>query len=165
MLQMHRLDRGDQRDMRADLGNQRRDFPRMVHPHFEHAIICIQRHPRQRQRHTEMIVVGRHRGMGAALMRQNQPQGLFGAGLADRTADRNNLTPNLRALCHAQPFQSLQGPQALCPPRPHLPHRQRHRRQNHGRRVRRAKRQTDHGLAGCAYRSIRRGQARNHDRP
>ncbi len=81
---MRRRDRGHQRDIRADELGQRVKFAGMVHAHLEHAEAGVGGHPRQAQRHADMIVVALHRtvraaGRGAVERRE---QRLFGAGLA-----------------------------------------------------------------------------------
>ena len=96
-FQMHRLDGGDDGDMRAREPRQRLDLAGMVHAHFEHRIARARRAARQRQRHAPMIVVGRDRGMRLAVLRQRQPQRLLGAGLADRAGDADHLGVGARA--------------------------------------------------------------------
>ena len=96
-LQMHRLDRGDDRDMRAHQPGQRRNLAGVVHAHFEHGVTRALRAARQRQRHAPVIVVGRGRRMGLAAARQREPQRLLRAGLADRAGDADELRIAARA--------------------------------------------------------------------
>ena len=46
----------DDGDMRPDHLDQRPDFAGMIHADLEDGIVAIRRHPRQRQRHTPVIV-------------------------------------------------------------------------------------------------------------
>ena len=90
-FEMHRRDRGDDRDMRADQPRQRLDLAFVVHAHLEHGIARARRTARERQRHAPMIVVGGDRGVGLAVLRQREPQRFLGAGLADRAGDADHL--------------------------------------------------------------------------
>ena len=96
-FQMHRLDRGDDGDMRPHHLDQRLDLARMVHADLEHGKARCGRAARQRQRHAPMIVEGRGRGMGLALRRQHAAQRFLGRGLADRAGDGDHLPLQPRA--------------------------------------------------------------------
>src|SRR3546814_8825315 len=50
-------DGGDHGDMRADHARQRGEFARMVHPHFEDAVVGGRWHTREAQRPPAMIVI------------------------------------------------------------------------------------------------------------
>ena len=63
MLDMHRRDRGDERDMRAHEADERRDLAGVVHADLEHAEGRVGRQARERQRHAPMIVERRGRGV------------------------------------------------------------------------------------------------------
>src|SRR3546814_10960705 len=56
-------DGGDDGDMRADHARQRGEFARMVHPHFEDAVVDGGGHTREAQRHADMIVITLDRAM------------------------------------------------------------------------------------------------------
>ena len=92
-FQMHRRDRGDDRDMRAREPRQRLDLAGVVHAHFEHGITRARGAAGERQRHAPVIVVGGDRGVGLAVLRQREPQRFFGSGLADRAGDRRSPWP------------------------------------------------------------------------
>ena len=87
---MHCLDRRDQRDLRLDHPDKRRDLARMVHADFEHAVPRGFRHPRERQRHAEMIVVRRRRRMRRALHGEDRVERFLGASLADGARHRRD---------------------------------------------------------------------------
>ena len=89
-LEMDRLDGGDDRHLRPCETGERRDLAGVVHAHLEHRIARMLRTARERQRHPPMIVVGRDRGMGLAVLGQRQPQRLLGSGLADRAGDADD---------------------------------------------------------------------------
>ena len=91
VFQMHRRDRGDDRDMRADQPRQRLDLAFVIHAHFEHGVTRARGAAGERQRHAPVIVVGRDRGVGLAVLRQRKPQRFLGAGLADRAGDADHL--------------------------------------------------------------------------
>ena len=67
IFQMHRLDGGDDRHMRAHQLGERRDLAGMVHADLEHGIFRVRRAARERQRHAPVIVVGGGRGMRFAV--------------------------------------------------------------------------------------------------
>jgi hypothetical protein len=90
-FQVHRLDRGDDRRMRARQPAQRLDLAAVIHSHLEHGIARILGTARQRERHAPMIVVGGVRGMRRAAGGERQPQRLLGAGLADRAGHADHL--------------------------------------------------------------------------
>ena len=69
-FEMHRLDRGDDRDLRAHQAGERLDLAGMVHADLEHGVARALRAARERQRHAPMIVVGGDRGMGLAVARR-----------------------------------------------------------------------------------------------
>ena len=56
-FQMRRRDCGDQRDVGRGQARQRPDLAGMVHTDLDHRKICIDRHPRQCQRHAPVVVV------------------------------------------------------------------------------------------------------------
>ncbi len=60
---VNRRDRGDQRDLRLDEADERRDLARVVHADLEHGEFGVARQSGERERHTPMIVVGRGRGV------------------------------------------------------------------------------------------------------
>ncbi|EGF95372.1 hypothetical protein BDIM_22090 [Brevundimonas diminuta ATCC 11568] len=62
-LDVHRPDRGDAGGVRAHEGRQRPDLARMVHADLEHGAVRALRHPRQRQRHADVVVVALDRGV------------------------------------------------------------------------------------------------------
>ncbi|GCC45431.1 hypothetical protein chiPu_0029314 [Chiloscyllium punctatum] len=68
-FQMHRLDRGDDGDVRPHHLHQRSDLAGMVHADLEHRKARARRAARQRQRHAPVIVERCDRGMGLALCR------------------------------------------------------------------------------------------------
>ena len=90
-FEMHRLDGGDDRDMRPNEPGQRRNLAGVVHAHFEHRVARAFGAARQRQRHAPVVVVGRGRGVRLAVARQRELQRLLGAGLADRAGDADEL--------------------------------------------------------------------------
>ena len=55
-FEMHRLDGGDDRDVRAHHPRQRRDLAGVVHADLEDAEARARRHARQRQRHAPVVV-------------------------------------------------------------------------------------------------------------
>ncbi len=61
VLDMRGGDGGDHRDMRADMAGQRRDLAGVVHPHLEHAEAAARGHPRETERHADMVVVAADR--------------------------------------------------------------------------------------------------------
>ncbi len=110
ILQMHRRDRGDDRDIGAHQARQRPDLARMIHAEFEDRKARIGGTARQRQRHAPVIVVGGGRGMGEAGARQHERQRFLGRGLADRAGDRDHLAVQSlprRARQIAQAFQHV----------------------------------------------------------
>ena len=62
-LDMHRLDGGDHRHLRADHVGQGQDLVRMVHADLEHAEDGLARHAGEGERNAPMIVVGSDRGI------------------------------------------------------------------------------------------------------
>ena len=88
---MHRLDRGDDRNMWTDELHQRRDFARVIHADLEHAELDIARKPRQRKRNTPMIVERSARRMRLAAWAKRQMKRFLGAGFSNRAGDGNNL--------------------------------------------------------------------------
>ena len=106
VLQMHRRDRGDDRDMRADQPRQRLDLAFVIHAHFEHGVTCACGASGERQRHAPVVVVGRDGGMGLAVLRQRKPQRLLGSGLADRAGDADHLGLRARSRGHGESAQS-----------------------------------------------------------
>ena len=90
-LQMHRLDGGDDRDVRAHELGQRRDLAGVIHADFEHRKARCRRQPRERQRHAPVIVERGDRRVGLAIARQRNPQRFLGRGLADGAGDGDDL--------------------------------------------------------------------------
>ena len=58
VFDMDFFNRGHQRDMRLDLMGQRPDFTGVIGADFINPVLALKRHPRQGQRHTQMIVIG-----------------------------------------------------------------------------------------------------------
>ena len=90
-FEVHWLDRGDDRKMRAHQFHQRLDLACMVHTNLEDRELRARRAPRERQRHAPMIIEGCRRGMGFALPLQHRTQRFLGRGLADRSRHRDDL--------------------------------------------------------------------------
>ena len=94
VLDVDRADGGDRHHVRRDHPAQRFDLARMVHADLEHRPQRPARHPRQGQRHADMVVVGLDRGVRGASQGQAGGHRLGDAGLADRPGDR--AAPGLR---------------------------------------------------------------------
>ena len=88
-LDMRGSDRGDDRDVRADLPGQSGDLARVVHAHFEHREPRVARHAREAQRHAGVVVVALDRAVDLARSAavERGVKRLLGAGLADRAGD------------------------------------------------------------------------------
>ena len=150
-FQMHRLDRGDDGDMRPHHPDQRLDFAGVIHADLEDRKTRRRRAARQRQRHAPVIVERRGRGMGLALRAEHAPQRLLGRGLADRTGHRDHLRVQPRArgmreidqtgehvVDHQQRrigARTFRAARLRPPPAPRRPSAR--RRRNHGRHERR----------------------------
>ena len=82
---MRRSNRGDHRDVRADLRGQRGDLSRVVHTHFKHAELAARSHPGQAERNADMVVIALDGAVRPAPARsiERSKDGLFHAGLAD----------------------------------------------------------------------------------
>jgi len=93
-LEMHRRNRGDDRDMRPNQASERRDFARVIHSHFQHRILGAQWATRQRQRHAPLIVVGRDRRVGFTVFGQRESQRFLGSSFADRAGDADHFAPH-----------------------------------------------------------------------
>ena len=100
-------DGGDDRDMGPHLPGQRGQFARMVHAHFEHTERRLARHPRQAQRHADMVVVAFDRAVNLARMRavERLEQRFLGPGLADRPSDADHFATHALARRAAQRFE------------------------------------------------------------
>src|SRR5262249_39034111 len=105
---MHRLDRGDDRDLRPHQPREWLDLAGMVHAQLEHGVACALWTARQRQRHAPMVVVGRKRGMGLAVAGKRQTQPLLGARLADRAGDADDFRSRARARRPREVAQALE---------------------------------------------------------
>ncbi len=90
-FEMHRLDRGDDRHVRAHQPGERLDLAGVIHAQFEHGIERGLRAAGKRQRHAPVIVVRGDRRMGLAFGRERDAQRLLGRGLADRAGDADYL--------------------------------------------------------------------------
>jgi hypothetical protein len=88
---MHRLDGGDDGDMRPHHPDQRLDLACVVHADLEDGEPGGCRTTRQRQRHAPVVVERGGRGMGLALRAEHAAQRFLGRGLADRTGDGDDL--------------------------------------------------------------------------
>ena len=75
-LDMHRLDRGDDRDVRPHHLRQRRDLAGMVHAELEHAVAGVARHARQAERRAPLVVEVAGAGEGRREQRQHRAQAL-----------------------------------------------------------------------------------------
>ncbi len=104
---MRRLDRGDDRDMRADQARQPVDLAGMVHAELEDAIVGVARHARERQRHAPVIVEAADGGGGLALRFEGDAQRLLGAGLADAAGHAQDFCGRAVARRAAQGFERL----------------------------------------------------------
>jgi len=109
ILEMHRRDRGHQRDMRPRQGDERRDLAGVIHADLDRREGGARRQLRQRQRHAPMIVVGRGGGVGRAEPAERDAQHFLGAGLADRAGDRNDARLRPRPRRRAEALQGAQG--------------------------------------------------------
>ena len=153
--EMRRLDRGDDRHVRAHQPRQRVDLAGMVHAHLEHAALRVARHARQRQRHAPMVVEAAGRGDGAALALERALQRLLGSGLADAAGDADDLRRRCAAraarpsassavmrIADDQQRRVRATPGGSAPPAPRRRPWRARRRRNRGRRnsVRRARR-------------------------
>jgi hypothetical protein len=90
-FEVHRLDRGDDRDLRPHQASEWLDLAGMIHAYFEHCVVRALRTARERERHAPVIVVGSDRSMGFAAPGKRQAQRLLCAGLADRAGDGNDF--------------------------------------------------------------------------
>ena len=75
-FQVHRLDRGDDRHVRAHQLRQRRDLAGVVHADLEHAVARVGRHARQRQRHAPVVVEGLFGGVRRRRARDRQQRSI-----------------------------------------------------------------------------------------
>ena len=80
---MHRTDCGDRHHMGAHHLRQGPDLAGMVHTDLEYGTLCFGRHPRQRQRHADVVVIGLHRSMSATCQPQARLDRARHTGLAD----------------------------------------------------------------------------------
>jgi hypothetical protein len=82
-------DRGDHGNVRTDLHGQRGNLARVVHPHFKHAEFRTRRHPREAQRHADVVVVTLDRTVRrpARGTFQRGEDRFLDPGLADRSGD------------------------------------------------------------------------------
>ncbi len=108
-LDMHRLDRGDDGDVRPHHLRQRRDLAGMVHAELEHAIAGVARHARQAERRAPLVVEVAGGGEGRREQRQHRAQRFLGAGLADAAGDGGDLGIGPAAGGAAQVLQRLHG--------------------------------------------------------
>ena len=90
-LQVDGGDGGDHGNVRLRHLCQRRDFSGVVHADLDHGVFRIGRHPRERQRHTPVIVIAVDRGMRAPLVRKDREQHFLGRGFADAACHRDDL--------------------------------------------------------------------------
>ena len=93
ILDMRGRDSGNHRDMGADMIAQLGDLACMVHPHLEHAETAARRHPRERQRHADMIVVAADRAVRLPPARpfERGEDRFLDARLPDRPGDADDL--------------------------------------------------------------------------
>ena len=85
---MDRLDRRNQRHMRADHAGQRRDLAGVVHADLEHAECAVRAACAQASAARPNGCCRRPPRHGSRLARQHEAQRLLGAGLADRAGHR-----------------------------------------------------------------------------
>ena len=111
-------DRRHDCNVRAHQPRQLRQFARMVHAHLEHAELRARRHPRQAQRHADMVVVAFQAAVRAtpATVKTTTPiergeQCLFDPGLARRTGYADDFCGMLhpRPRCARQRLQRGKG--------------------------------------------------------
>ena len=116
---MHRLDRGDDRDVRPHQLDERRDLAGMVHADLEDAVARRRRHARQRQRHAPVVVERGRRIVDRALRRERARQHLLGAGLADAAGDGDDLAavaPRARRSAEVAPAPSSRSSTTISDP-------------------------------------------------
>ena len=88
---MHRLDRGDDRDVRPDQPGEPGDLAGVIHADLEHGEARRLGQARERERHAPMVVVGSRRSVRLGLRAEHQAQRILGARLADRPGHREDL--------------------------------------------------------------------------
>src|SRR5262249_35106645 len=107
-LEVHRLDRRDDSNLRPHQLDEWLNLAGMVHANFEYRVACTLGTARERQRDAPMIVVGGERRMRLPTPRERQTQRFLGAGLADGAGDRDDLCTRARARCPRQVAQTFQ---------------------------------------------------------
>ena len=108
---MRGRDGGDDGHMRAHEAGQRGKLTRVVHAHFQHAKAAARRHPRQAERHADMVVVAFDRTVRAAPAApvERSKQRLLHTGFACRAGHADDRGINARAGSMAQIDQRLRG--------------------------------------------------------
>jgi hypothetical protein len=110
VFDVRRRDGRNERDMRANLPGERRDLSLVVHAHFEHRIVGLTRHPRERKRHAGMIVValdGAVRSAGRDAFERGVKR-FLGAGLSDGAGDPEDDRFGTLARCSAERLECFE---------------------------------------------------------
>ena len=161
--EMRAVDTGDDRHIRPHQPRQRRNLARMVHADLEHREIRVARHPRQRQRHADMVVETR---LGRMHARQTRPSTARSISLVvvlptlpvTATIFARGSAPAQAAASRVSPASVSSTTRTPCPgiglrdQRRRPPPWRTPRRQNHAHRARPAARRTNPPAPGCAYR-------------
>jgi hypothetical protein len=107
-LDMHRLDGGDDADMRARERGQGGDLAGVVHADFLHHPVDVAGHPGEAEGQAPVVVQAGPAGDRAAVGFQGEAQQLLGPGLADAARHRDDAGPRAVAAGPAEPGQRRQ---------------------------------------------------------